>query len=347
LDKIDNVDLREALDSIARNNTFFHLYNDLGVSIEQMEHAAKLSDSTDKTLIWVSYPSGIDCYPEREVFQKGTRGYHGVLYHGKEDVQGDRKLAYAVDVHSIKGGKLLGSLYEIDIREYAKTVRSNAVPSNTIRIYEENGRQSTMPKDEFDRRYPLYLVKMADWRHEPDNPAVLKAVIDDVWNNIRGGKYKLCDIWQHTSKLYDDRDNFYSNQILRDLSKLSEPNSADKQFFTTSLDARVAAAFDPEQLSRLLDRLPYKGAELSIKKGQSYMQVIIPRDEIQLSRIKQNDKPAVIKDGKAIPVTVPSNEKQGSPEKPSILKALKQGAEKARQHDIPDKALTKSKGVEL
>ena len=345
MDRIDCDDLREALDSIARNNTFFHRYNDLGISIEQMELAAKLNDYTDKTLIWVSYPSGIDCYPEREVFQKGTRGYNGVLYHGKEDMQGDRKLAYAVDVHGIKDGKLLGSLYETDIREYAKTVRFNAVPSNTIRIYEESGRQSTMPKDEFDRRYPLYLDKMADWRHEPDSPAMLKAVIDDVWNNIRGGRYKSCDIWQHTSKLYEDRDNFYSNQILRDLSKLSEPNSADKQFFTTSLDARVAAAFDPAQLSRLLDKLPFKGAELSIKKGQSYMQVIIPRDEIQLNRMEQQGKPAVINGGKGILKAAPPNEKWV--EKPSILNALKQGAERSRQQNKPDKALTKSKGTEL
>ena len=346
MDRIDNVDLREALDTISRTNTFFHRNNDLGISIELMERAAKLNDYMDKTLIWVSYPSGIDCYPERDVFQKGTRGFHGVIYHGHEG-QGDHKIAYAVDVHSMKDGKLLGSLYEIDLREYAKNVLVNAVPSNLIKIYEKSGRQAIMPKAEFNGLCTLEWLKLSYWRPEPDNPTMLKIVIDDVWNNRRNGKYKSCDVWQHTSKLYNERDIFYSDQILHDLNELREPNSIDKQFFITSLDARVAAAFDPEQLSRLLDKLPYKNAELSIKKGQSYMQVIIPRDEIQLSRMKQHDKPAVIKDGKGIPVTVPLNEKQEPPEKPSILNALKQGAEKSRQQGIPDKALTKFKETEL
>jgi hypothetical protein len=60
LDYIENVDLCEALRKIANQNTYFHLENDLGVSIEQMERAAKINDYNDKTLIWVSYPSGID-----------------------------------------------------------------------------------------------------------------------------------------------------------------------------------------------------------------------------------------------------------------------------------------------
>ena len=339
MDRIQNVDLREALDAISRNNTFFHRENDLNISIEQMERAARQKDYTDKTLIWVSYPSGIDCYPEREVFQKDTRGYNGVHYHGK-DTESDRRLVYAVDVAGIKDGILYGSLYETDIREYAKGVHSKAVPSNTVRIYEINGGETVVPRDEFNRRYPLDLVKMSYWRHEPDDPAVLKAVMDNVWNVDRSGNYTERGLWAHTSRLHDDRDVFYSSKLLRDLSKLREPNSPDKQYFMVSLDPRAAAAFDPEQLSRLLAKLPYDNAEFSVKKGQSYMQAVIPRDEVLLDRWKQQGKPTVIKDGKEIPVTVPPNDKREQPEKPSILDALKQGAEKSKQqsNDKPKKS---------
>jgi hypothetical protein len=333
VDRINNVDLREALEAIARNNTLFHRENDLGISLEQMERAAKQKDYTDKTLIWVSYPSGIDCYPEREVFQQDTRGYNGVLYHGKERQGDDRRLAYAVDVAGIKDGILYGSLIETDIRDYAKGVHAKAVPSNTVRIYENNGGATVMPRDEFDRRYPLDLVKMAYWRHEPDDPAALKAVMDDIWNTDRSMNYRVCDVWTHTSRLHDDRDTFYSDQIIKDLSKLHEPNGADKMFYTVSLNPYAASAFDPEQLSRLLDKLPYKNAELSIKKGQRDMQVIIPRDEIRLERWKQEGRPTAIKDGKEIPIIVLPEEKQEPPEKPSILDALKQGAEKSKKQD--------------
>ena len=332
MDKINNVDLREALDAISRNNTFFHRENDLGISLEQMERAAKQKDYMDKTLIWVSYPSGIDCYPEREVFQQDTRGYHGVLYHGKERQGDDRRLTYAVDVAGIKDGILYGSLYETDIRDYAKGIHANAVPANTVKIYEINGGETVMPRDEFDRRYPLDLVKMAYWRHEPDDPEALKAVLDDMWNNGRGGKYENRGLWLHVGLLYDDRDNFYSEQILRDVDKLHEPNSPDKQYFVASLDPRVAAAFDPEQLNRLLDKLPYDNAELSIKKGQSYMQVVVPRDEILFDRNKQQDKVADTNDGREMPAVAP-NDRREPPEKPSILDALKQGAALSRQHD--------------
>jgi len=320
LDRIDNVDLREALREIAQSNTFFHLENDLSISIEQMERAAKQCDYTDKTLIWVSYPSGIDCYPEREVFQKDTRGYNGVIYHGNE-MPSERKIAYAVDVIGIKDGKVHGSLYEIDIKNYAKNVHANAVPSNTIRIYEDSGRQTTMPRDEFERRYPLDLFKMAYWRHESDDPTALKSVIDNIWNNDRDGKYKSISLWSHTNKLYDDRYIFYAEQILKDISKLREPNSSDKQSFTVPLNSYIATAFNPDQFGKLLDALPYKNAEFSIKKGQHHMKVIIPRDEILQLRKE--------------------------PEKPSILNALKQGAEKSRQQDNQKKPLKKSKETEL
>lgn len=343
MDRIDNVDLREAMADIAKCNTSFHLDNDLGISIDQMERAANLNDYTDKTLIWVSYPSGIDCYPEREVFQKGTCGYNGVLYHGF-DMQSDLKLAYAVDVIGIKDGRLSGTLYEIDIREYAANVKENAVPANTIRIYDEAGRQTVMPKDEFDRRYPLDLVKMTYWRREPDDPSALKAVMDNVWNDSRDGKYKECSLWSHTSRLYDNRFDFYAGQLLRDLSKLEKPNSLDRQSFTVSLHSVIASAFNPEQLGRLLEKLPYKDAAFTVRKGQSFMELAVPREEIQVERWKQQGKPTVVKDGKEIPVSVPSNDNR---EKPSILDALKQGAEKSRQQSEHKQEYKKSKGMEI
>jgi len=342
---MENVDLRETLGLIAENNTFFHLENDLDISIAQMERLAKLNDYRDKSLIWISYPSGIDCYPELEAFQKDTRGYNGVLYHGRDTPQKDRTLAYTVNVHGIKDNKLIGSLFETDIQKYAKAIQANAVESNKVRIYEKNGRQTTMPKDEFHRRYPLDLVNMEYWRHEPDNFASLKTVTQDVTYNIHSEKHRPCDVWQHRSKLYIERDKFYSNQILNDLDKLHEPNSEDKEFFITPLDARVAAAFAPDQLSQILEFLPFENVEFSIKRGQANMLVKVPRDEILLDRSWQQDRPTVInssKEGFEQP-----NKKQQSAEKPSILKALEQASKKTCKQDKPKKVKKKSNETEI
>lgn len=345
MDVIDYVDVREALDKIAQNNTFFHRDNDLGISFEQIQRAARSSDTAEKLLMWVSYPGGIDCYPEREALLKDTRSYNGVMYHGTE-MPSDRRLSYAVEVVTEKDGKIYGTLFETDIREYAKLIHANAVPSDMVRLYEDNGRETTMPRDEFDRRYPLDLPKMGYWRHEPKDPDAFHAAIDAMWNSRDTTEHTEKSVFAHVSRLYDERDIFYSDQIMRDLNKLREPNSPDRQFFTTSLNSYVAAAFNPEELSRLLDKLPYKTAEFSVKKGQSFMHVVVPREAVQLDRHKQQGKPTIIRDGKEIPVTVPPNDKRDPREKPSTLEALRQGAEKSKQQQSNNK-LKKSKEKEI
>jgi hypothetical protein len=222
-------------------------------------------------------------------------------------------------------------LFEVDITEYAKSVRENAVASNSIRIFVDDphggGKQIVMPKDEFDRRYPLDLVKMAYWRREPDDPDKLKAVIDNVWNTQRESIHKSCDLWTHTSKLYDNRTEFYSSQIMESLNKLPEPNSPDMQFFSAPLNSYIAAAFNPEQLSRLLDAIPYKNAEFSIKKGQSGMNVLVPRDEILTERWKEKGGLTINLNGKEIPVSSPAKEI----EKPSLLATLEASEQKSKQ----------------
>ena len=298
MDRIDNVDLREALQRIAENNTFFHLHNDIGISFDQMERAAKLDDPTEKSLIWVSNPGGIDCYTERETFVKDSRGNNGVHYHGF-DMQSDRKLAYTVEVTAIKDGKIYGNLYETDIRKYADNTRQNALASNTVRLYladpRDNGQQITMPKDEFNRRYPLDLPKMTSYRYEPDNPAALYALLDGAYKD-REANSTPSDLWQHTSRLYDERYAFYANQTMRDIAKLGEPNSPDKKTFSVTLNPYVAIAFGPEELGKLLDALPYKDAAFTIQKGQRDMRVVVPRDEVLKERKAQaaHEKPSII-----------------------------------------------------
>jgi len=324
LDRIDNVDLRDALREIARLNTYFYLDGDLSISIEQMERAAKINDYADKTLIWVSYPSGIDCYPEREVFQKDTRGYNGVIYHGN-GTEHELKRAYAVDVHSIANDRVQGSLYEIDIKGYAQNVKDNAVPSDSIRIYVDDphgaGQQIVMPKEEFNRRYPLDLVKMAYWRNEPESPEALKAVIDNIWNNERDGKYEPASMWAHTDKLYGSRLEYHADKLIEALGNHQEPNSPDKRSFTTVLDGRIAYAFDPELLRRLLEALPFDNAVFTVNKNQPNMNLVVPRDEVLELRRGLAEKSE----------EMGNPEKPEKAEKPSLLATLEVNEKKSKE----------------
>ena len=299
MDRIENVDLREALDQISANNTFFHRENDLGISFEQMERAAKMDDPTEKTLIWVSRPGGVDCYTEREVFQHNTSSHNGVLFHGF-DMQSERKLAYAVTVTGVVLDKPRGNITEIDIREYARHVKQNVLPNDTVRLYlgnlHDNEKQTTMPRQEFDKRYPVFGAhpdefQIVYWRHEPDDPARLYALLDGAAKDREAASTLRHDLWSHTTRLYDERYDFYAAETVREIDMLQHPNSPDKQAFTVRLNAYIATAFGNNELGKLLDALPYKSAAFTIQKGQNDMRVVIPRDEVLQHRREQAAPP--------------------------------------------------------
>ncbi|MDD3227966.1 MAG: hypothetical protein PHE09_02015 [Oscillospiraceae bacterium] len=282
MNQLENIDLREALGDIARNNTAWHLENDFAVSIGQMERAVKMDDSTEKTLIWISYPAGIDCYSERDVFQKDTRGFNGVQYHAN-GTQHERKLAYAVEVTGDHEGKLMGNLFEIDLQAYGAFAQEKATPSHTMRLFltdaYDRGAQTVMSKQEFDSAYPQQLPEMKYWRHEPSDPGALEELLNRQYVT-RSLEAEPCDLWLHTSNLYDERLIYYSEKILETFGKLSEANSPDQRYFSVALPSFVAAAFHAEQLSRLLDTLPFDSTAFSIHKGQRELHVEVPRDEM-------------------------------------------------------------------
>jgi hypothetical protein len=293
VDYIENVDLRKALMDIAKANTFYHLDNDINISFEQMERTTNLGGGTDNTFIWVSYPSGIDCYSEREVLQKSTSAYNGVQYHGAGMVH-EIKLAYAVDVEEVKDGSIYGNIIEIDIREYADFVHAHAVDSNAMRIYADDYRnpdnQIIMPLDEFNSRYPNDLPKMLHWRNEPADQAALGGSIIKA-GDLRLIDTKQCSIWTHSNCLYDKRISYHADKLIKGINQHNEPNSADKQSFITTLDVRVADNFGVEQLKRVLDKLPYENAAFTIQKGNIYgnMVLVVPKNEVLQLR-QEHDK---------------------------------------------------------
>lgn len=296
MDRIDNANLHEALRDIANTNTYFHLDFDLNISIGQMEVAQKLDDPYEKTLIWIPYPSGIDCYSENQAFIKGTREYNGLQYHAN-DMQSDRKLAYVVEVTGINDGKVCGNIFEIDLFSYAKMVHQNALTSNEVRLYVDEPygiNQIVMPKVEFDNNYPK-LPKMLCWRNIPTDTQILHSLLDKAYA-YRESDCKLRELWAHVSDKHDSRFDFYANQTVNNINKLHKPNGRDEQSFSVSLNSTIASAFNVEQLSKLLDNLPYKNATLAIQKGLRDMRVVVPADEVmaQRSEIEKKVKPSIL-----------------------------------------------------
>jgi hypothetical protein len=356
MDRIQNTDLAKTLREIAVTNTVTHLENDFEISLNRMMLSAKMDDPTEKTLIWVSYPSGIDCYPERDVFLKDTSGYNGVVYHGegKQEI----RLAYAVEVSAVKDGKPFGTIDEINIRDYAEQAKSKAVPSEYARIYVDDirdySKQIVMPLKQFNDSYPNNLPKkMIYYRYEPADQRDLYAALVDTQKS-RCETADLSDMWSHTNKLYDNRYVFHADRLLEELDKHEKPNSSDDLSFTTPLDGLVAKGYSAEELSKILDRLPFKNPIFTVSKGSWDMKLVVSRDDVEQYRREQQVQRAAVKDGNGIPSAAQKEKNIAAARKPSLMASLEAGEKKSKEEygdksehgvEIPQKG-SKKNGLE-
>ena len=75
MQKFENVDVIAALGEIMRQNTAFY-QSDFDIDKGIIQRAAASNQAVDKTLLWMSRPSGTYCFRERDVFLKDTRQHN-------------------------------------------------------------------------------------------------------------------------------------------------------------------------------------------------------------------------------------------------------------------------------
>lgn len=95
MNKFENVDVLAALEQIMRQNTAFY-QDDFEIDKDMLRKAAASDKAEDKTLLWMSRPSGTYCFRERDVFLKDTWQYNTWKFNGEQTR--DHVLAYAVEL---------------------------------------------------------------------------------------------------------------------------------------------------------------------------------------------------------------------------------------------------------
>lgn len=103
MNKFENVDVLAALEQLMRQNTAFYR-NDFEIDKEIIRQAAASDRAEDKTLLWMSRPSGTYCFRERDVFLQDTRQHNTWRFYGEQTR--DRILAYAVELTGKVDGKI-------------------------------------------------------------------------------------------------------------------------------------------------------------------------------------------------------------------------------------------------
>ena len=74
MNRFENVDVLAALEQLMRQNTAFYR-NDFEIDKEIIRQSAASDRAGDKTLLWMSRPSGTYCFRERDVFLQGARRF--------------------------------------------------------------------------------------------------------------------------------------------------------------------------------------------------------------------------------------------------------------------------------
>lgn len=135
MNRFENVDVLAALDQLMRQNTAFYR-NDFEIDKEIIGRATASDKAEDKTLLWMSRPSGTHCFRESDVYLQGTRQHNTWKFYGEQTR--DRVLAYAVELTGNVRGIIRGNLYELDYPQHFRHVAAEAVEADNIILHYES-----------------------------------------------------------------------------------------------------------------------------------------------------------------------------------------------------------------
>ena len=274
MQKFENVDVIAALSEIMRQNTAFY-QSDFGIDKGIIQRAAASDQAVDKTLLWMSRPSGTYCFRERDVFLKDTRQHNTWRFYGEQTR--DKILAYAVELIGTKDGTIRGNLYELDYQQHYRHVIDVALPVNVNRLFYEHGTRDIPEGQYFDGSPDRVLGDFLRYEAQPRDPAVLQEALQQEQRGreqARPGDFKA-----HITALHDSRIETEAQRIVDKLKDLSAPNSPNKTHFMVEISPHFDALASAKDNDRLFAMLPYKSLCFTGINDRHGVYAMIGKDE--------------------------------------------------------------------
>ena len=272
--KFEDVDIFASLEAIMKQNTGF-FQNDFDIDKRIMRKAAASPAAEDKTLLWLSRPSGTHCFRERDVFLKDTAPHNTWRFH-KEQTR-DRILAYAIELTGIENGKIKGNLYELDYAQHYERVKDKELAADILRLIYEHGEMEQSAQRYFDGNPDPALGKFERFEVMPNDPDALHYLLQEEKQSrdkLTPGNFK-----EHIADLQDGKIEHEARRIMKRMKGLEAPNSPNK----THLMVEIAPAFmmiaSSKDTDRLFSMLPYKTLTLSKLKDRHGVYALIDKDE--------------------------------------------------------------------
>lgn len=146
--KYENVDVIAALGAVMESNTV-HYKTDFQYDVEMFQKAAAAPDGDIDRLLWLSRPSGTECFYERDAYLTGNYSNHAWSYYADTK---DTILAYAVEITGKEGGKVKGTLYELDYKAHVRRLEKDALPAASVTVKYEDGAERSFPYADWNKR---------------------------------------------------------------------------------------------------------------------------------------------------------------------------------------------------
>lgn len=274
MQKYENVDVIAALGEIMRQNTAFY-QSDFDIDKSIIQRAAASDQAVDKTLLWMSRPSGTYCFRERDVFLKGTRQHNTWRFYGEQTR--DKILAYAVELTGTKDGTIRGNLYELDYQQHYRHVIDAALPVSVNRLFYEHGSRDIPAEQYFDGSPDRGLGDFLRYEAQPHDPVVLQEALQ---REQRGREQaRPWDFKAHITALHDSRIETEAQRIVDKLKDLSAPNSPNKTHFMVEISPHFDALASTKDNDRLFAMLPYKSLCFTGIKDRHGVYAMIGKDE--------------------------------------------------------------------
>ena len=283
LNKFEDVDVLASLEAILKQNTGFY-QSDFDIDKQIIAEKAASPNKEDKTLLWLSRPSGTYCFRERDVFISDTAPHNTWRFY-KEQTR-DHILAYAVELTGTQDGKIKGNLYELDYEKHYERVKDNTLAAGTVTLMYEHGTREQPADRRFDGYPDPQLGKFERFEVQPKDPEALQFLLREEKESR--DKLKPGDFEEHIAALHEGMIDREARRIVADMKKLSAPNSPDKSHFMVELSPSFERLASTKDTERLFSMLPYKSLAFSQIKNSFGTYVLIGRDE---NRDRQIRKP--------------------------------------------------------
>ena len=282
MNKFENVDVLAALEQIMRPNTAFY-QKDFEIDKDMLRKAAASDKAEDKTLLWMSRPSGTYCFRERDVFLKDTWQYNTWKFNGEQTR--DHVLAYAVELTGKVGGKIRGTLYELDYQQHFRHVIAEAVKADNLILHYEKGDKEQPAAQYFNGSPDPKLGAFLRYEAKPNEPENLREVLRQEQRSrepLAPGDFK-----SHVAVLRNGRIMREARRIVAGLKELSAPNSPNKTHFMVELSPYFVQIASSKDTDRLFSMLPYKSLCFTGMRDRHGLYAVIHKDENREKEVRR------------------------------------------------------------